>query len=179
MLAKYLGQVSVEGSFVLTPAQMEELGIALMQPQGPVSIYVDQYGPQACFSGIFTIMSDAGPTREYACVRLPYSLDRIAQILGITSAPSLIAAPKNGSQVTTGPVQTSGPIADTVPKQEWTDIAVPVPDAYAGGTPGFYDFTGEEGPPSAIAPGTQQPQQAPARFPWWLVAIGAALFLGT
>lgn len=177
MLAKYLGQVSVEGSFVLTPAQMEELGIALMQPQGPVSIYVDQYGPQACFSGIFT-MGDAGPTREYACVRLPYSLDRIAQILGITSAPSLIAAPKTGSQVTTGPVQTSGPTADAVPKQEWTDIAVPVPSPGNGEIP-ISDFAAETGAPSALAPGTQQPQQAPARFPWWLVAIGAALFLGT
>lgn len=91
------------------------------------------------------------------------------------------------SKVTTGIVERSGPtnegalIPATQPKsapnpQTWTDIAVPVTDAWAGGSPYFY----ESGPPSQLSPG-QTPKTAPEKstFPWWLVAIGAALVFGS
>lgn len=180
MLARYLGQVSVNGSYLLSPSQINALGISQFRPRGPIDIFVDQYGPQACFSGV-VYKGDSGESREYTCVRIPLATEQIASILGINLAPPPIASPK----VTTGPVETSGPVdgglisAPTPTPQPWTDIAVPAPDAYAGGTPGF-DFTSETGAPSELAPSPNAPSQpAPKTFPWWIAAVGAALLLGS
>jgi hypothetical protein len=169
-------QVGIDGTYQLSPSQVEALGLRQYNPQGFVDVYDRGGWVNICFFGLFG-GGEQGPTYQYACVNPGFSTAEVARILGVSTQPALIP---ESTKVTAKPVETSGPVTDGTakpPSQTWTDIAVPVPPEEWLPTG---DLTSEGGAPSSIAVpvhASQSPQAKP--FPWGLLAIAAALLMGS